>query len=195
MDLGGRRLKTCKRCGQENLDESTFCGKCGASLGEAPPAGPAPPAQPPGAQPPYPQYGPPPYPQYAPPPYPQYAAPPKETKLAVAGGVLVLVGGVLAIITSFVGLILFSLFYGDYYGGFYYYPYGFWMFQVICGVVGMAFGAIAIIGGYFAIKRRNFAMAVVGAVFCLLSVGPVGISSILGLIGLILIAVSSHEFR
>ena len=180
-------MKTCTRCGQENLDESTFCGRCGVSLAEAAPAGPAPPAQPPGAQPPY--------PQYAPPPYPQYAQPPRETKLAVAGGVLVLVGGILALITSFLGLILFSLLYGDYYGGMYYYPYSFGMLQVICGVVGMAFAIIAIIGGVLAIKKRSFAMAIVGAVFCLLSVGPLGISSILGLIGLILIAISSHEFR
>ena len=188
-------MKTCTRCGQENLDESTFCGRCGVSLAEVAPPGPAPPAQPPGAQPPYPQYAPP-YPQYAPPPYPQYVRRPKETKLAVAGGVLVLVGGVLALISSFLGLILFSLFYGDYYyGGIYYYPYSFGVFQVICGVVGLAFAIIAIVGGYFAIKRRNFAMAVVGAVFCMLSVGSMGISSILGLVGLILIAVSGHEFR
>ena len=192
-------MKTCTRCGQENLDESTFCGRCGVSLAEVAPAGPPPPAQPPGAQPPgaqppYPQYAPP-YPQYAPPPYPQYVRRPKETKLAVAGGVLVLVGGVLALISSFVGLIIFSLFSGGYYGGLYYYPYSFGMFQVICGVVGLAFAIIAIVGGYFAIKRRNFAMAVVGAVFCMLSFGSMGISSILGLVGLILIAVSSHEFR
>ncbi|MCJ2512209.1 MAG: zinc-ribbon domain-containing protein [Candidatus Thermoplasmatota archaeon] len=187
-------MKTCTRCGQENPDESTFCGRCGVSLAEAAPAGPAPPAQPPGAQPPYPQYAPP-YPQYVPPPYPQYVRRRRETKLAVAGGVLVLVGGILALITSFVGLILFSLFYGDYYGGLYYYPYNFGLFQAICGVVGLAFAIIAIVGGYFAIKRRNFAMAVVGAVFCMLSIGSMGISSILGLVGLILIAVSSHEFR
>jgi len=95
----------------------------------------------------------------------------------------------------FLELILYSLFFGDYYGGFYYDPYGFWMIQVICGIVGLVFAIIAIIGGYFAIKRRNFTMAVVGAVFCLLSFGAFGVSSILGLVGLILIAVSSHEFR
>lgn len=192
-------MKTCTRCGQENLDESTFCGRCGVSLAEVAPAGPAPPtqpppAQPPGVQPPYPQYAPP-YPQYAPPPYPQYVRRPRETKLAVAGGVLVLVGGIIALITSFVGLIIFSLFYGDYYYGGMYYPYSFGMFQAICGLVGLAFAIIAIVGGYFAIKRRNFAMAVAGAVFCMLSVASMGISSILGLIGLILIAVSGHEFR
>ena len=120
---------------------------------------------------------------------------PRETKLAVAGGVLVLVGGIIALITSFVGLIIFSLFYGDYYYGGMYYPYSFGMFQAICGLVGLAFAIIAIVGGYFAIKRRNFAMAVAGAVFCMLSVASMGISSILGLIGLILIAVSGHEFR
>ncbi len=88
-----------------------------------------------------------------------------------------------------------SLLSSDYYYGGMYYPYSFGMFQAICGLVGLAFAVIAIVGGYFAIKRRNFAMAVVGAVFCMLSFGSMGISSILGLVGLILIAVSSHEFR
>jgi hypothetical protein len=141
--------------------------------------------QPPGAQPPY--------PQYAQPYYPQYAPPPKETNLAVAGGVLVLVGGIIAMITSVLGTILSSVFWGGY--GYYYDPYGFLVAQLLCGVVGIAFAITAIIGGVYAIKKRNFAMAIVGAVFCMLSIGSFGISSILGLIGLILIAVSSHEFK
>jgi len=67
---------------------------------------------------------------------------------------------------------------------------------VAMGVIGLVFSLIVIFGGYFATQRRHFGLAIVGAVFSLI----VGIftfyfiGAVLGLIGLILIAVAHKEF-
>ena len=61
------------------------------------------------------------------------------------------------------------------------------------GGVFVVFGIIAILGGIFAIQRKHFAIALVGAIFGLIGIGFV-IGSVLGLIGLILIAVGRKEF-
>lgn len=58
---------------------------------------------------------------------------------------------------------------------------------VACGVIVLILGVLAILGGIFAIQRKSFALALIGAIFT--------IPSILGLIGLILIAVSRDEFN
>jgi len=58
---------------------------------------------------------------------------------------------------------------------------------VLCGAVLLVLGIIAILGGIFAIQRKNFALALIGGIFV--------VPSILGLIGLILIAVSKDEFK
>ncbi|MGD0056853.1 MAG: hypothetical protein ABSB83_03230 [Methanomassiliicoccales archaeon] len=65
---------------------------------------------------------------------------------------------------------------------------------VTCGVIWFVIGLVALIGGVFAIRRRKWSIAVVGGVFGLLTIGPYFFGSILGLIGLILIAISKHEF-
>ncbi len=99
----------------------------------------------------------------------------KESAMPLIGGILVLLvglgyligGGIIAAGSSFfiaVG------------GG----------FGILCGAVVLILGIIAILGGIFAIQRKNFAIALIGAIFT--------IPSILGLIGLILIAVSRDEF-
>lgn len=63
----------------------------------------------------------------------------------------------------------------------------------LCGSLCVAFGAIAIIGGYFGLMRKHFALGIVGGVFGLLGIGFM-IGSLLALIGLILIVVSRKEF-
>ena len=97
----------------------------------------------------------------------------KESGTPVAGGVLVLIGGLLYLGaggvamagSSFIGLA----------GG------------VVCGAVVLVLGIIGILGGIFAIERKNFAIALIGGIFT--------IPTILGLIGMILIAVSREEFK
>jgi hypothetical protein len=97
----------------------------------------------------------------------------KESGMPVAGGVLVLIGGILYLGaggvamagSSFVGLA----------GG------------VLCGAVVLVLGILGILGGIFAIQRKSFAIALIGGIFT--------VPTILGLIGLILIAVSKDEFK
>lgn len=97
----------------------------------------------------------------------------KESAMPVAGGVLVLIGGILYLGaggvamagSSFVGLA----------GG------------VLCGAVVLVLGVLGILGGIFAMQRKSFAIALIGGIFT--------VPTILGLIGLILIAVSKDEFK
>lgn len=63
----------------------------------------------------------------------------------------------------------------------------------VCGGLEFVFGTIAAIGGVFAIMRKYFYFALVGGVFALLGFGFV-VGSLLGLIGIILIALSKDEF-
>jgi hypothetical protein len=57
-------------------------------------------------------------------------------------------------------------------------------------------GVMAFIGGFFAAQRRHFKIAVIGGVFALGTFGLVFLEgSVLGLLGLILVFLSRHEFR
>jgi len=108
------------------------------------------------------------------------AAPPKKEKsgLPVAGGVLIIIaslayfaiGGVIAAGST---LALFGTF-------------GVSSIGVLCGVILIILGVIALMGGAFAIMRKHFGLAILGGVLV--------IPSILGLIGLILVAVGHDSF-
>jgi hypothetical protein len=126
-----------------------------------------------------------------PPPYPYYYAPPRAApiKLATAGGVVVLVGGVLNLLMIAVYAAMFASFPGGLFFGYYDY------YILVCGVIGAIFSVLAIVGGVMAIKKISFPMAIVGAVFCMIGGFASTIGFILGLLGLIFIAISSHEFR
>lgn len=149
---------------------------CGQPLSGAAPGAPQYPQVPPG---------------YPPPPYPYYYPPPQAVpiKLATAGGIVVLVGGVLNLLMIAVYAALFASFPGGYLFGYYDY------YILVCGVIGAIFSVIAIVGGAMAIKKINFPLAIVGAVFCMIGGLASTIGFILGLLGLIFIAISSHEFR
>jgi hypothetical protein len=55
-----------------------------------------------------------------------------------------------------------------------------------CGAIVLIFGIIALLGGIFAIMRKYWALALIG--------GILAIPTVLGLIGMILIAVSHKDF-
>jgi len=65
---------------------------------------------------------------------------------------------------------------------------------VASGILTMIFGIIAMSGGYFAIRRRHWGLAIVGAILGMLASGVLGLGFILGLIGLILVAISRRDF-
>ena len=65
---------------------------------------------------------------------------------------------------------------------------------IICGVIFMVFGLIALLGAINAIMGKSWGLAILGAIFALFTIGPYLLGSIFGLIGLILIAMSKEEF-
>jgi len=68
---------------------------------------------------------------------------------------------------------------------------------VAMGVVGLIFSLVVLLGGVMAMRRKGFGMAIIGGVFALI-VGlftPYAVGSVLGLVGLILIAISHKEFK
>ena len=64
----------------------------------------------------------------------------------------------------------------------------------ICGGIEIVFALIGLLGGAMAIMRKMWGLALVGAILGLFTFGWFGISSILALVALILIAVSHKEF-
>ena len=100
----------------------------------------------------------------------------KESAMPVIGGVLVLIVGIFYLIAGGV-IAAGSSFLMGFGGG----------FGVACGAIILVLGIVALLGGIFAIQRKNFALALIGGIFT--------VPSILGLVGLILIAVSKDEFK
>ena len=65
---------------------------------------------------------------------------------------------------------------------------------MIVGLIPVLLGIFAILGGASAIGRKHHGMAVFGGICAMLILGPVFITNILGLVSLILVAVSHDEF-
>ncbi len=104
----------------------------------------------------------------------------KESTLPVAGGVLIMiaalgylvVGGFMLAGSAVISMMI---------------PAGGTAAMAVCGSVAVVLGVVSILGGIFAIRRQNFPLALIGGILV--------IPSILGLIGMILVAVSHQEFR
>ncbi len=110
------------------------------------------------------------------------AAPKKKGILPVVGGVFVLIAGLAELASG--GLLISS---GEFVGGF---DLGTGVHNIltVCGAVWIVLGIIAILGGIFAIQRKHFGLAILGAILGL------GGYFIFGLIGIILIAVGRNDF-
>jgi|GEM_PF-1897407 len=63
----------------------------------------------------------------------------------------------------------------------------------LCGGLDALFGVGSLFGGYLAIKRSSFALALAGAIVGMLGIGFL-IGGLFGLIALICVAISRHEF-
>jgi uncharacterized membrane protein HdeD (DUF308 family) len=119
--------------------------------------------------------------------------------MPTAGGILNIISGVFGIIGG-IFLVFFAAFfrhfmqdyYWDYYGDYNYYPgmehipVGFWWFLAI---ITIAIGILALIGGLFAIQRKNWGLALTGSICAILQ----GFN-ILGIISTVFIAMSRKEF-
>lgn len=139
---------------------------------------------------------PPPAPYSTTPPYPTYAPAmrPRTQKPTIAG-VLLLIAGILAAINYAYMLVTTSETAGEVA------PYlpdidvnTLRNILIVCGAIGLIFCLFAIIGGIMALQRRMWALALVGSILGLLTIGFVGEASILSLIALVLIAMSKAEF-
>ncbi|MEW6069618.1 MAG: hypothetical protein AB1485_03290 [Candidatus Thermoplasmatota archaeon] len=128
---------------------------------------------------------PPPPPAYAPPPYRK-----ERTGLPVAAGALLIVTGILGLIGGIYYLFIFLVVGGAV--GFFFPELG--AIIAVCGSLGVIFAIIALLGGIFAIKRRKWALALIGSILGLFTAG-FWVSSILALVALILIAISHEEFE
>lgn len=64
----------------------------------------------------------------------------------------------------------------------------------VCSGIDILFGLASVVGGIFAIQRKHFALALIGAILGMLGIGFV-IGALFGLIALVLIAVSKAEFE
>ena len=64
----------------------------------------------------------------------------------------------------------------------------------VCGGIFIVLSIITLLGGIMALRRRMWGLALVGSILGLLIIGPVGVSSLLSFIALIIIAISRNEF-
>lgn len=170
-------INFCLRCGETLQAGIAFCPKCGYPI---PGSGAV-------AQQAYPQQ---PYAQ------PYNAQPPVPTKRPLYAGILLILSGLVAFavattVFTMSDSIIQSI--TDQLG------------QSVPGVqniinvmiaIGILIGSMAIIGGYCALKRKWYLLAVIGGVFGLFTLGVFFVEgSIMGLIGLILILMSRNEFH
>ena len=63
-----------------------------------------------------------------------------------------------------------------------------------CAIIVMIFALLALLGGVMAITGKSFGLAILGAVFAMFTLGPIFLGSLLGLVALILLALSKDEF-
>lgn len=155
----------------------------------------APPGYPPQPAYPQPEYAPPGYPPYQQPyAYPMVQPPPTKTALPMAAGALLIVAGVLGLINwvlvalSAAGIIVGFGFLGDPIFGF------LGTIFLICGIIGITFSVLALLGGIMALQRKMWGLGLTGSILGLFIFGFYGISSLLSLVALILLAVSHREF-
>ena len=108
--------------------------------------------------------------------------------LLTAGGVLVIICGVLGILgglANAIGSGAALAFGGDLQE----------IVYIVLGMIGIVLGVVAIIGGAYALKRKNFVFAIVGAICGLLAAVPLCCCGLfLGIPALVLIIVSRDKF-
>lgn len=124
-------------------------------------------------------------------PPPMYGPPAKpQTMMPMIGGILLIVAGMIGI-----GFWAYVAFLGAAIGGML--PIGGGLFTTIilvCGAIEIVFGILALLGGLMAIRRKMWALALVGSILGLFTFGFYGLSSILSFVALIILVISHKEF-
>ncbi len=65
----------------------------------------------------------------------------------------------------------------------------------ICGVVGVVFSILSVLGGILAIRRKNWIISFVCGIFGMMVVGPLFFSTILSFVGIIFVFISRKSFE
>ena len=120
--------------------------------------------------------------------------PVRKTGTPVAGGVLVIIAGILALAN---GILYLAFTTSDLTGISLPPEISLQDIESIvraCGAIEIIFGVVAILGGIFAVQRKHFGLALLGSVLGMLGLGFT-FGGLLGLIGLILVAISRKEFQ
>jgi hypothetical protein len=115
---------------------------------------------------------------------------------ANTAGLLLILSGALAVLTG-LGLLFTGYFNLVIHEGMHSTGFGEMMvgFFVICGAVIAILAIFPILGGIMALKKKMYGLALAGSIIGLLTIGPFFVSSILSLIGLILLVKSKDEFQ
>jgi len=120
-----------------------------------------------------------------------YGPPPKrKTIMPIIGGVFLIVAGIDGISAwAYLAFVVASLTSGS--------PFAFiGGIVAVCGAIEIIFGILALLGGIMAIRRKMWALALIGGILGLFLLGWFFFeASLLALIGLILIAISRGEFE
>lgn len=64
----------------------------------------------------------------------------------------------------------------------------------LCSIIGCILAVFPILGGIVTLRRKMWGLAVAGGIIGIFTIGPLFLSSILSLIGVILIGISKKEF-
>lgn len=99
-------------------------------------------------------------------------------------------GGILCIISGAIGMVWLFMAWGI--GG------GFWFGEEmwVCVAIQLVLSSTAIIGGIFAIGRRMFAVAIIGAICAIMAGGLLfGFTMLMGILALVLIAIGKDSFQ
>jgi len=123
------------------------------------------------------------------------AAPHEKGMLSIVGGIMILIAGIMGLA---IGGILFAINTNDFN------QYGLGNLSgldstihnilMVCGAIFIILGIIAVVGGFFGVRRQHFGLVILGGVMGLFCIGPYGLASLLALVGLILVAVARKDF-
>ena len=110
-----------------------------------------------------------------------------KTPMSFAGGVLILLGGIISMLN---GLLILnaSSFVPQLYG------LGAFSLTPICGTLMLMLGLGSVMGGMLGVFRKQWAFVLAASVLCVVSIGWSFMSMVLGFIGLLLVAISKDDF-
>jgi hypothetical protein len=110
-----------------------------------------------------------------------------KTTVSFAGGLFILLGGIISMLN---GLLILnaSSYLGQIYG------LGAFSLTPLCGTLMLLFGLVAVMGGVLGVFRRQWEIVMAASILCVISVGWSFISMALGFIGLLLVAISKDDF-